>query len=75
MCTCAYPYITYSISKIIDVDGFISFRGYFPRGGGEVHIRVQPVKQLKAVNLIESGRVVRIRGWAFVAGSLPIKVK
>ncbi|XP_021918081.1 RNA 3'-terminal phosphate cyclase isoform X2 [Zootermopsis nevadensis] len=49
-------------------------RGYFPRGGGEVHIRVQPVKQLKAVNLIESGRVVRIRGWAFVAGSLPIKV-
>jgi RNA 3'-terminal phosphate cyclase (ATP) len=50
------------------------FRGYFPRGGGEVHIRVQPVKQLKAVNLVESGHVVRIRGWAFVAGSLPIKV-
>lgn len=49
-------------------------RGYYPRGGGEVHIRVNPVKELKAVTLTESGHVVRIRGWAFVAGSLPIKL-
>ncbi|XP_069673562.1 RNA 3'-terminal phosphate cyclase [Periplaneta americana] len=49
-------------------------RGYFPKGGGEVHIRVNPVKQLKAVSLVDSGHVVRIWGWAFVAGSLPIKV-
>ncbi|PNF30765.1 RNA 3'-terminal phosphate cyclase [Cryptotermes secundus] len=49
-------------------------RGYYPRGGGEVHIRVKPVKQLKAIDLVESGDVVRIWGWAFVAGSLPIKL-
>jgi len=49
-------------------------RGYYPRGGGEVHIRVKPVTELKAVTLTESGHVVRVWGWAFVAGSLPIKV-
>jgi hypothetical protein len=32
------------------------------------------VTELKAVTLTESGHVVRIWGWAFVAGSLPIKV-
>jgi len=53
---------------------FLHFRGYYPRGGGEVHIRVKPVTELKAVTLTESGHVVRIWGWAFVAGSLPIKV-
>ncbi|PSN31248.1 RNA 3'-terminal phosphate cyclase, partial [Blattella germanica] len=49
-------------------------RGYYPRGGGEVHIRVNPTKQLNAINLVDSGNVVRIWGWSFVAGSLPIKV-
>ena len=49
-------------------------RGYFPRGGGEVHIRVNPVKELKPINLTESGDVVNIWGWSFVAGNLPIKV-
>nr|CAD7569309.1 unnamed protein product [Timema californicum] len=49
-------------------------RGYFPRGGGEVHIRVKPVKQLNPINIVDAGQVVRVWGWAFVAGNLPIKV-
>lgn len=49
-------------------------RGYYPRGGGEVHIRVNPVKELKTVNLVETGHVVNVWGWSFVAGTLPIKV-
>ncbi|XP_049788249.1 RNA 3'-terminal phosphate cyclase [Schistocerca cancellata] len=49
-------------------------RGYFPRGGGEVHIRVNPVRQLKPIKMIDGGKILRIWGWAFVAGTLPIKL-
>ncbi|XP_063227109.1 RNA 3'-terminal phosphate cyclase [Bacillus rossius redtenbacheri] len=49
-------------------------RGYYPRGGGEVHIRVRPVQKIEPVEMTESGRVVRMWGWAFVAGALPIKM-
>ncbi|KAJ9574387.1 hypothetical protein L9F63_025966, partial [Diploptera punctata] len=48
-------------------------RGYYPRGGGEVHIRVNPVKELKPVNLVENGHIVSVWGWSFVAGSLSYK--
>nr|CAD7398544.1 unnamed protein product [Timema poppensis] len=53
---------------------FLRVLGYFPRGGGEVHIRVKPVKQLNPINIVDAGQVVRVWGWAFVAGNLPIKV-
>ncbi|XP_067004066.2 RNA 3'-terminal phosphate cyclase [Anabrus simplex] len=49
-------------------------RGYFPQGSGEVHIRVQPVRQLQPVTMIDGGKVMRIWGWSFVAGKIPIKV-
>ncbi|GLH13307.1 RNA 3'-terminal phosphate cyclase [Gryllus bimaculatus] len=49
-------------------------RGYYPRGGGVVHIRVQPVHRLEPVTLLERGTIQRVWGWAFVAGNIPIKV-
>jgi RNA 3'-terminal phosphate cyclase (ATP) len=50
------------------------FRGYYPKGGGEVVIEVQPLKSLAPVELTERGDIVEITGRAFVAGMLPIKV-
>lgn len=53
---------------------FYSPRGYYPRGGGEILVRVSPVKYLKPINLTDRGSVVKIYGRAFVAGVLPYKV-
>lgn len=49
-------------------------RGYYPKGGGEVVVRISPVKQLSPISLIDRGTVTKIHGRAFVAGALPIKV-
>lgn len=49
-------------------------RGYYPKGGGEVIVRMSPVKQLNPINLTDRGCVTKIYGRAFVAGVLPFKV-
>ena len=51
-----------------------STRGYYPKGGGEIHIKVNPVKQLKPLQLLERGSITRITGRAFVAGVLSFRV-
>ena len=53
---------------------FFSIRGYYPKGGGEIHVTVNPVKQLRPVQLLERGSLARITGRAFVAGVLPFRV-
>ncbi|KAB0804957.1 hypothetical protein PPYR_01927 [Photinus pyralis] len=47
-------------------------RGYFPKGGGKVIVRIKPVRQLNAVELLETGQVTSVYGWSYVAGTLPI---
>jgi RNA 3'-terminal phosphate cyclase (ATP) len=47
-------------------------RGYFPKGGGEVHVRIQPCRRpLRPIQLTERGDVCEIRIRAFYAGKLP----
>ncbi len=49
--------------------------GYYPQGGGEVRLNVEPLKKcLSALQLTDMGSVVRVYGSAFVAGKVPIKV-
>ncbi|KAJ8925822.1 hypothetical protein NQ315_009673 [Exocentrus adspersus] len=55
-------------------DFSLTKRGYFPRGGGEVEVRVEPVKSLNAINMEEQGNITTIYGWSFVAGVLPISL-
>lgn len=50
-------------------------RGYYPKGGGEVVVTVNPVKELQPVLMTERGTITKIYGRAFVAGVLPFKVK
>jgi len=49
-------------------------RGYYPKGGGEVHVGIKPIKQLRPVEILEFGHLIRITGRAFVAGVLPYKI-
>lgn len=47
-------------------------RGYFPKGGGEVHVRIQScLRPLWPIKLTERGDVCEIRIRAFHAGRLP----
>ncbi|KAG3279583.1 RTCA-like [Ictidomys tridecemlineatus] len=52
----------------------IKMRGCYPKGGGEVIVRMSPVTQLNPINLTDCGSVTKIYGRAFVAGVLPFKV-
>ncbi|KAG7513286.1 RNA 3' [Solea senegalensis] len=58
----------------VHFDCDIRMRGYYPRGGGEVQVTVNPVKELQPVVMTERGNIVRIHGRAFVAGVLPYKL-
>ncbi|CAF1421308.1 unnamed protein product [Adineta ricciae] len=49
-------------------------RGYYPKGGGDVRITIDPVEQLNAVDLTEFGQINRFFGRSFVAGNLPLQV-
>ncbi|XP_011701402.1 PREDICTED: RNA 3'-terminal phosphate cyclase [Wasmannia auropunctata] len=53
-----------------DFDFVVVKRGYYPKGGGEVHLRVKPVSSLNAVTLIDPGIPRGITGWSYVAGSV-----
>ncbi|XP_023288248.1 RNA 3'-terminal phosphate cyclase isoform X2 [Orussus abietinus] len=47
-------------------------RGYYPKGGGEVHLYIKPVRSLNSVNLLDPGEPVNVSGWSYVAGSVNI---
>ena len=53
---------------------FFCTRGYYPKGGGEIHVTVNPIKQLKPLQLLQRGLLSKITGRAYVAGVLPFKV-
>ncbi|KAK3907183.1 RNA 3'-terminal phosphate cyclase, partial [Frankliniella fusca] len=75
------PQIDYTVTvfkKILEkfggnFEGCIEKRGYFPRGGGLVTMRIDPVSQLKPVTLLDPGQVTRVWGRAFVAGNIPVQ--
>ncbi|XP_023365640.1 RNA 3'-terminal phosphate cyclase [Otolemur garnettii] len=76
------PQVDYTVmvfKPIVEKFGFqfncdIKMRGYYPKGGGEVIVRMSPVKQLNPINLTDRGTVTKIYGRSFVAGVLPFKV-
>ncbi|AWP10422.1 putative RNA 3'-terminal phosphate cyclase [Scophthalmus maximus] len=58
----------------VHFDCDIRMRGYYPKGGGEVSVTVNPLKQLQPVTMIERGNITKIHGRAHVAGVLPYKL-
>jgi RNA 3'-terminal phosphate cyclase (ATP) len=49
-------------------------RGYYPKGGGEVVFKIDPIVSIKPIEINEFGNLTKIKGYSFVAGVLPIKV-
>lgn len=47
-------------------------RGYFPRGGGKVVVLIKPVRELQAVEILDLGKITKLYGWSYVAGTIPI---
>ncbi|MCM8765321.1 MAG: RNA 3'-terminal phosphate cyclase [Candidatus Omnitrophica bacterium] len=45
-------------------------RGYYPKGGGEVEVKISRVKKLFPLTLIKQGRITRIRGISHASQSL-----
>ncbi|KAF1390989.1 hypothetical protein PFLUV_G00063870 [Perca fluviatilis] len=58
----------------VHFDCDVKMRGYYPKGGGEVMVTVNPVKELQPVVMTERGNITKIYGRAFVAGVLPYKL-
>ena len=52
----------------------VAKKGFFPRGGGIVRLFLNPVQQLRPINLTDPGKVKKIYGWSFCSGNLPVKV-
>jgi len=49
-------------------------RGFYPKGGGEVKVSINPSYTISPVDLTEFGELVKIYGTAYVAGPLPLKI-
>lgn len=49
-------------------------RGYYPKGGGEVVLSVEPIKKIPSFEFVNAEKFITISGQSFVSGVLPIKV-
>ncbi|XP_076028064.1 RNA 3'-terminal phosphate cyclase [Genypterus blacodes] len=58
----------------VHFDCDVKMKGFYPKGGGEVVVTVNPVKELLPVTMTERGNITKIHGRAFVAGILPYKL-
>jgi RNA 3'-terminal phosphate cyclase (ATP) len=47
--------------------------GFYPAGGGEIRVRIEPAKSLNRVELVSRGKIKRAEGYALVA-KLPDKI-
>jgi RNA 3'-terminal phosphate cyclase (ATP) len=57
----------------IDVHFTIESYGFYPKGGGKVRADIFPVKNIKPLNIMERGRVLRLMGYSGV-GNLPLSI-
>uniref|UniRef100_A0A6B2L7X8 RNA 3'-terminal phosphate cyclase n=1 Tax=Arcella intermedia TaxID=1963864 RepID=A0A6B2L7X8_9EUKA len=63
------------VSKFgIDFEIELVRRGFYPRGGGLVRVRTNPVTSLSAITVEERGDIVRIDVYAFCSGAVPENV-
>lgn len=63
------------VSKFgVDFNLELICRGFYPKGGGEVKMSVNPAYSLKPIEMTEFGEVTKIYGTSYIAGNLPMKV-
>ena len=49
-------------------------RGFYPVGGGQVRVTVNPVQSLSAISLLDRGEITRISGISYSSGHVPLEV-
>ena len=49
-------------------------RGFYPVGGGQVRVTVNPVQSLSSILLLDRGEITRISGISYAAGHVPLEV-
>lgn len=45
-------------------------RGYYPKGGGEVKVRIEPIREPEKILLTEPGKIISIKGKSIASSSL-----
>ena len=58
------------ISHLAKIQTEVIQRGYYPRGGGKVDIKIQPKQQSENFNLLERGTIQRIDGISHASSEL-----
>jgi RNA 3'-phosphate cyclase len=57
----------------ISVDPAIEKWGFYPRGGGRIHLKIEPAVELKSISLVDRGSLKKIRGLSAIS-NLPMHV-
>ncbi|MBM3249421.1 MAG: RNA 3'-terminal phosphate cyclase [Candidatus Omnitrophica bacterium] len=59
-----YPLVVFPVLKSSGLEAELDVlkRGYYPKGGGEVRVRIKGIKAPKELSLIEQGRLTFIKG-------------
>ena len=58
----------------LDFEFELVHRGFFPRGGGQVRVRTQPVQSLTACTLTHRGSITKFTGLSLVTHKLPAHI-
>lgn len=67
-----YPHVIFPILKNSGLKAQLDIlkRGFYPKGGGEVSVVINPIKYPKPIKLIEQGRITRINGISIASSDL-----
>jgi RNA 3'-terminal phosphate cyclase (ATP) len=66
-------YVTYPILSKLEIkqpEIQIAKQGFYPRGGGCIKIKFEPIKKLNSIKLTDRGKILSIKGIS-IAGKLP----
>lgn len=69
--TVLIPLMSKFSDKLRDIELKIAKRGADPGGGGEITLRCPPVEHLEPVDLVDCGKIAKIRGIAYSARVSP----
>lgn len=67
-----YPKVIFPILKKSGLNAQLNIlrRGYYPKGGGEVSLTIEPIKYPKPIELLKQGNIIRIGGTSIASYEL-----